>query len=253
MSESISRHELKFLVDPDTAERVREDVTRICALDRHANGGRYLVNTLYLDTPEMRFYGDVRFGRARRVKPRVRWYGVSPGPRIWLEVKAREASVNMKRRNPVPTSMWPGILSPALHAAPTGMMTPFEALVAKSAARPVLHVRYEREPWISGLDDYARVTFDRALRVRSALSSPELPRDDFGFTYVAWETQVGEPEAGVLIEMKSALQIPRWMGALIRRHGLEQRGFSKYGNGIDALTAAGAWSPLLPGVGAAER
>jgi len=113
-------------------------------------------------------------------------------------------------------------------------------LVALHGARPVVHVRYSREAWVSDVDDYGRVTFDRALRYRLAHGAPDLSCDDAAMIHYDDPVAARSPGSPVVLEVKTETLVPAWAMAMIQRFGLVQGGFSKYCYALDRC--AEAWS-----------
>lgn len=248
----IRRYELKYLITEEQATDIREYVRGFCSLDRHSspelNG--YVVNNLYLDTPDLRFYWDVKFRRLTRVKTRLRYYGRKLKDAVWLELKYRQGSIIWKVRRQIEARQWPGVLEarPATGDPPSfqsGAMT-FEDVVALLGVQPMLHARYFREPWVSDIDDYGRVTIDRQLTGRMANGSYDLDCDDGDMSYYDDPVTMGEADSRVLLEIKVERQVPQWAVRLIRRFGLVQRGFSKYCYVIDRHREAAAFPDRQP-------
>lgn len=91
--------ELKFLVADSVARVLADRISQVLTLDTHSvEGAGYLINTLYLDTPQFDIYH--RVGRFGRRKFRLRRYGSES--LIWLEQKRKRSGRVRKRRNPVP-------------------------------------------------------------------------------------------------------------------------------------------------------
>lgn len=234
VSEVISRYEAKYLVTEAMVDAIRDHIRGICSPDRHAGAdGRYRVNNLYFDTPDLRFYQDTRFKQYTRFKPRVRFYGDRPEDWLWLELKHKVRNVTWKSRRRVDVSRLPGLFEDGVlpeGLAPAACLTDsFEAVVARFGASPILQVQYVREPYVSDLDVYGRVTFDRRLMCRR-LSGP----DSFvaGEPFVSFDDPVSQGVASgqslVVLEIKTDVRVPGWVQGMIRRFGLERRGFSKY-------------------------
>ncbi len=241
----IRRYELKYVVSEDKARRIRDFIQPIFSLDKHVPPGEagYTVNNLYLDTPELRFYQDVKLRKLRRRKPRVRYYGAAPDELIWLEVKNREDSVIWKHRRAAPVADWPGLLDEPREPDAGGGVEPllrsFEDVVQLTGAYPVLHVRYLREPWVSDIDDYGRVTFDRYLRCHLARGSTELATPDAAMSFYDDAITAKESESLVILEIKVERRVPLWALTIIRRFELVQRGWSKYCYVLDNAREAG--------------
>ena len=235
----IRRYELKYLVTEEQASAIREHVQGFCSLDSHSSPelGGYVVNNLYLDTPDLRFYWDVKFRRLTRVKTRLRYYGRRLKDSVWLELKYRQGSIIWKVRRRIAAEQWPGVLEPSVASTELprfqdGSMS-FEDVASLLGVEPVLHARYFREPWVSDIDDYGRVTIDRRLTGRMANGSYGLECEDRDLSYYDDPVTMGEVDSRVLLEIKVERMVPEWAIRLIRRFGLVQRGFSKYCYVID--------------------
>ena len=235
----IKRYELKYAIDEGTAKAIREHIRGICSLDRHAfpELGGYVVNNLYFETRNFRFYYDTKFRKQTRFKPRVRYYGLFPEDYAWLELKYRTGSVIWKTRRAVPIDQWPGVLEPRLSDRNKTLIKKgphtFEEVVELFAAEPVLHVRYFREPYVTDLENYGRVTFDRRLASRLARGSPSLIPVEEDMSFYDNPVTTRHHDSPVILEIKVETLVPAWAIGIIRKFGLVQRGFSKYCYGID--------------------
>jgi hypothetical protein len=232
--EVVSRYEAKYVIPEVLAEAVRDYIRGLCSPDSHVGpDGRYLVNNIYFDTLDLRFYYDTRFKQYVRFKPRIRFYGPDPNDVLWLEIKHKVRNVTWKVRRKADSVILPhlfdGMMPPPGERAMVSLSDSFEDIVSRFGARPVLQVQYIREPYVSDLDEYGRITFDRCLNCRplvgpdSLLSGePFLPFDD------PVSTGYGGSESPVVLEIKTEVQVPQWILALVRTFGLRRRGFSKY-------------------------
>ena len=97
---SLHRREYKYLIDEDTAERIRRYICGFCAVDEYAErtGGRYLTDTLYLDTPDLASYRATVENAGDRYKLRIRSYPSLGGGPAFLEVKRRISETILKTR-----------------------------------------------------------------------------------------------------------------------------------------------------------
>lgn len=249
--EVISRYEGKYLIPEGLATEIRRSLRGLCSPDRHSNAdGTYVVNTLYFETPDLRFYYDTRFKRFPRYKVRVRYYGVTPQAYIWVELKHKLGQVTWKTRRKIRTSEWPGLIeTPGMVVGPGAgpsvlVGESFESAVMRSQARPIVHVRYLRQAYVSDLDAYGRVTFDRCLTFRPARGSFELwPAEEMIYYDDAATAVYPVAESPVVLEIKSETRIPCWMPPLIQRFELSWRGFSKYCCAVDKMRAASRSEP----------
>lgn len=234
------RLELKFLIDEIVADRIRAQIRPYCTADRHSAEGLrsgfngYVINSLYLDTPALAFHAAKERGDPNRIKLRVRTYYKSPT--ATLEVKCRRSNVIDKRRAIVASSevarAAQGTFGPgSCPGQSDSVIRDFARTVATSGAQPKLTVRYEREAYESQVDHYARVTFDRRIRVRPTRDWNLYP-DESNWCRIDdhWRTPL--PTHPVVLELKCETAVPRWMSELIRCNELAQTSFSKYSVGI---------------------
>ena len=236
------RYEHKFMVPAFVADALRERMRPFASLDANSlaagtakNGAaarenRYLITSLYYDTPDLDLFEDSNTGVRRRFKLRVRRYGEQLGDSpVFFEVKHRVGDIIRKSRAFVPPLRWARRL---VEDHPDAKLPEidFRSRVLTRRCQPTLLVRYAREVWKGHIDSYVRVTFDTKLeyaRVDEAVlesAGPWEPADDA----VAFD----DDDALVLIEVKFEQTVPRWLSLAIRDLGMRRQGFSKYGVGV---------------------
>jgi hypothetical protein len=249
--QSIERREYKYLVDEPTAAAIREAARPFCAMDSYAEselGGRYTIDSLYFDTPDLRFFNANQLELMDRIKLRIRTYPTTFEAPVFLEVKRRCNDVIQKTRAAVPCPHWQELLrDPAakrldlLRGYNRAAAERFLALLYRHGANPVMLIRYEREAWVSQIDDYARVTFDRRIRsqAQTGLSLEPDPK-----AWRALDSATESIDSMTIVELKFTTSVPRWMVAFVQSLNLFRRSFSKYGTSI--LTWHSAPSPMRP-------
>ena len=249
---AIHRYELKYAVTETQAAEIRDYIQPLFSLDPNVPGeqGGYTVNSVYMDTPGLRFYHDTRLRQLLRFKPRVRYYGTGGAGSATLEVKYRHDRTVWKVRDRIAMAEWPGVLdvsrsertSPARAALPQS----FVDLHHLYGTEPVLHLRYRREPFVSEVDAYGRITFDRGMRYRLMRGSYDLSCHDGEMSYYDDAVTARWEESPVVLEIKTESLVPFWALDLIKRFSLVQRGYSKYRYVIDhCLERAGSVSDVV--------
>jgi hypothetical protein len=240
----IERREYKFLVDRTTAAAVRAAIRPFCVLDPHAAQSplrTYTIETLYLDTPDLSLYWANDHEQVDRVKVRVRRYAEKPGGPVFLEVKRRINDVIAKSRGRVPSEAWAALLADPATPLPVEVTGRDRAAAERFLAihrsmhlRPFTLVRYQREPWISTIDDYARVTFDTWIQAHT-LDSLTFQPD--GGRWRALDDAVLQRtrDSLVVLELKFTTRVPLWLVNITRSLGLVRGAYSKYGNSIRAF------------------
>lgn len=235
---------------------IRAAVRTTSRLDRYAGpDGTYRIRSLYLDTARFDLYWANEREQGDRFKLRARVYPGSEESPVFLEVKRRVLDVIVKTRAAVPADLWRDVLagreaalsalSPAARAGALRFLAPYH----RHHLRPVVLVEYEREAYISELDSYARLTFDRKIAVqpRETLDLEADPRRWRPIDHTA-QTRTAEPVT--VLELKFERRPPAWMSALVRSLELIRYSFSKYCYGVNAeLMLPGERSPWLVGGG----
>jgi hypothetical protein len=232
------RYELKYCVPEHLTGAIRQFALPYVRQDEHARGrpgGRYTIHNVYLDTPRFDFYRACVHGDVERMKLRVRWYDEAAEGPFFLEVKRKVRRVIVKDRVKVSRSELDELFAPdgpealRYHARPE--LREFLGRMTYTGARPVIFVRYTREPYESVFGNYARITFDRAICFQDAngMRLPEDPRA-WCFTDAAWATK--GTRAATILELKTTTDVPRWMCDLIKEFDLQRIGFSKYATSI---------------------
>jgi len=174
-----------------------------------------------------------------RYKPRARYYGEKATDLIWPEIKYRNSSVIWKRRYCIPIEKWHNLFDPEVADQSQSMfknqLDTFDDLVYWYGAQPTLHVRYFREPYVTELEEYGRITFDRQLCCRPTNGSIELNYNEHDMVYYDDPVTSKSNDSPVLLEIKVETLVPVWVIELIQKFNLKQRGFSKYCYGIDSI------------------
>lgn len=240
----IERREYKFLIDRETAAKLRAAIAPFCRLDPYAAASptrTYAIDTLYFDTPDLRLFWANDLEQVDRFKLRVRGYTDAPDSPLYFEVKRRINDVISKSRGKVPRSAWRSLLQDDFAPIPDSIggrdrmaVERFLALSRSMHVRPYTMVRYQREPYFSTIDDYARVTFDTRIRAHAA--------DALTFDYDARQWRAlddavtqREMTSCIVLELKFTNNVPLWLSSIAARFGLVRGAFSKYGTSIRAF------------------
>jgi hypothetical protein len=231
------RFELKYLVRNETALAIRRFVS--CHLKPDDFAAKqpdysYPVHSLYLDSPDLTTYQAVQYGEKNRFKLRIRYYR-DDDETVYFEIKRRTNDVISKMRAKVRREAVQALLNgrpPQLRhlAAPDAKqfvaLQEFCRLMHTLNATPKSHVAYQREAWMSPLNNSARVTFDRAVQCEPEFSA--------GLT-----TSLGDAiapfEDKVILELKFVDRLPSWCSEMVRTFGLVRGGAPKYAQGVFLL------------------
>jgi hypothetical protein len=194
----------------------------------------YPVHSLYLDSQNLEIYWRTVNGDKNRYKLRLRYYSDHPDSPVFFEIKRRMKDVILKQRGGVKQSAVPLLLNGHLPAAehlisktPGALVAVqrFCELMARLHAKPMSHIFYQREAYVSD-DDEVRVTMDRDV-----FSEPHFePR-----IKVKMAKPVHSFLGTVILELKFTNRFPNWFRELVRMANVMQCGAAKYVSGIQLI------------------
>lgn len=222
-----TRFELKYRLTYFQYLKVRNAIKPYMTIDdfsRRARTNRYLVRSLYFDTPGYHAYEQKMNGDCDRVKFRLRTYtskNNASNP-IRVELKLREGNLTIKKSVFVPNDEyqhfmarhhWQNFQDP--------VTTEFERQSLSQGLNPVILVEYDREGYNTRFSSDLRITFDH--QVRSAHTKTLFPEHTFFQTLMP---------RSVVLEIKFKESLPFWLSGLVRSQGLKVIANSKYTQGL---------------------
>jgi len=231
---SFNRFELKYIVTLKQAEIFKKALRAYLLPDEHGNGnGRYMLTSLYYDSPDMRCYWEkvdgIRFRRKLRIRRYVTDEPLTMDTPIFVEIKQRIDRVTQKRR--IVLSYRDAMRLCNDRQFPEEYCLDDETALNEIYAflwqynlRPVSIVQYERQAFIgTDYDIGLRVTFDTSLQYQTCnLLLHEEP-----------STLPMLPPDRVVMEIKVNERIPYWLTELIAAHNLNMLRLSKYCRSIE--------------------
>jgi hypothetical protein len=222
-----SRFELKYRLSYFQYLKVRNAIRPYMTMDPYTQRtptNRYLVRSLYFDTPDYRAYEQKMSGDCERAKFRLRTYDkeYTEASAVRVELKLRQGNRMIKKSVFVPREEyqhfmkhrhWQDLQDP--------ITTEFERQSLTQGLVPVVLIEYEREGYQTKFKSDLRITFDH--RIRSAHARILFPTHAF--------FQMLAPKNTVL-EIKFKDNLPLWLGNLVREQGLKVIANSKYTEGL---------------------
>jgi hypothetical protein len=208
--------ELKFLITPETAERIREWARHKLQPDPHGNGtaqDEYLITSLYFDTETFDVYNRrASYGRS---KFRIRRYGSEN--LVYLERKLKTNGFVSKRRSPAQTVEIRRLSSVEADLSWTGSWYHRRLLLRR--LKPVCQISYERTARVANtVNGPVRLTLDENLR---AISARE-------FHFQPDEQCLRVAPSNVVMELKFRGDTPAIFKELIEKFTLAEKKMSKY-------------------------
>lgn len=249
---ALERYELKYLIPLEMVEPISKFVEAYCHMDYYSQispDKYYTINSLYLDTPSLYLLRFKEMAGAFNFNMRIRSYGEAPKPPYFFEIKYKIREFVRKKRAKVSAENWQNILEwgqipECLDSESGANLQDFLFMKMTYNVEPVILTQYRRKAYISEVDDYARVTFDRDLRYQEQLEWCVKPNERLLCHYDHPESfeSMGE---NVILELKCEKKIPLWMIDLIQKFELMSGSFSKFGNSM--ATHLGNPDLLRPG------
>ena len=231
------RYELKYIIPEWKVEEVRRAIEPFCVLDPNSAKSpnhQYPIQSLYLDTANRDLYRISRERRGRRWKARVRHYDGSDT--VFLEVKNKDCDMVKKPRARIPYDGWVKRVLGPLHPDACSAERIFCERLLRYGLVPTLMVRYKREAWLSTVDSYARVTFDRRVMCQG-WSDWSLDADPRNWIALDGPNSMWGVPKGVVLELKCLSAVPRWLSNVVHIAGLHKISYSKYCRGIERVFA----------------
>ena len=245
---AIDRYEAKFIIPSSLVPGIREYIKPFVDLDPYCSGDppQYTITTLQLDSPRLSLHYAKLWDFVNRFKLRVRTYGDPVGQfPVFLEVKAKYRNSLVKSRSHLPFEKWGKYLfeDEVLRGIQfksrqeTDNFYQFLRLTKEIGARPTMLIRYNRESYFGTMERYSRITFDRRLQYQQTFSWDSWGRDGQwrSLDTPIMQTRRHDKEvnySGVILEIKTLSDIPKWMVSLIIDFGLVRSGHCKYSNAI---------------------
>lgn len=159
-----SRFERKFVIE-DRGVSYVEQIVRLNKYGFRSAFYERQINNIYFDTPNLNYYYDNHFGKSKRVKVRIRWYGDTFGEvkRPILEFKIKSGAVGRKLSFPlISFDFSKGISKQDLHKIFSESDLPEWALNDVLTLQPKLVNYYRRKYYIS-FDNLFRFTIDHHM------------------------------------------------------------------------------------------
>jgi hypothetical protein len=224
--------EIKFIVDPDRAARIRAWARAELGPDPHGDGparDEYRIKSLYFDTEHLDVYQ--RHGSYARGKYRARRYGRDDG--LFLERKLRTRFLLSKRRTRVALDALQALDANPLMDGPGRW---FHKRLIVRELRPSCQIEYHRMARQSPTPHGPmRLTIDEGLEARRT--------DELVLSGAAGSAVI---PSRLILEIKFRVELPSLFKRLIEEFALSPQPISKYRLAMDALREP-------PGAGGRER
>lgn len=213
-----SRHEEKYIIDYRQYAMLKARAMGALTPDVHANGGSYVITSLYYDDPLDSALYEKLDGLAEHSKFRIRTYDYSNRV-IKLERKDKNGILTHKIDAPITREQIPLLDGGAVNlSALTGGAYDLAAQIQAGGYRPVVAVRYRRDAFTFCGSDL-RLTFDTQMEAIDPDAQALFSEDVRG-------VPVFDPNT-VIMEIKYGDYLPGFIRKLTQAH-TKQLSVSKY-------------------------
>ena len=214
------RHEWKHEISYSDLLSIRARLRAVARADPHAEGGKYLIRSLYFDNPGDRALREKIDGVNMREKFRIRYYNLDTSL-IHLEKKSKLNGLGTKFSALLSAeeaqNIVDGDIGWMLDAADRPLVQELYCKMRYQQMRPKTIVDYTREPFIYGPGN-VRVTFD--YNIRTGLKCVD---------FLNWDCPtVPAPDSGIILEVKWDEYLPTVIRDCVQTPGRRVGAFSKY-------------------------
>jgi len=216
-----SRFEVKYLLSPKELQKFANLADRWLCPDVFPE---YMVQSIYFDSPDFRFYEENQEGVDLRIKPRIRIYREKETLRllkVFIELKYRFNRTIKKERTLIDLEHAVNLLNLKFEPICKGdsALSKFEYLAKKFQLSPKANILYTRKAYWSDLFPGLRVTLDSALQGGLPGNSLDIPQGkNVFFLDPAWK----------ILEIKYNKKLPNKMLEMISGLDVSQQTISKY-------------------------
>ena len=213
------RHEWKHEISYADLLAIRQRLRAVAESDPHAQGGRYLIRSLYFDNLDDKALREKIDGVNLREKFRIRYYNGDTSV-IHLEKKSRRAGLGTKFSAALSREEAQSIVDGRLDWMMDSGRPLVQELYCKmrwQGLRPKVIVEYTREPFIYRPGN-VRVTFD--YDIRTGLSCTDFLNPDC--------VTIPAGDAPILLEVKWDAFLPNIIRDAVQTPGRHAEAFSKY-------------------------
>lgn len=224
--EVFNRYEIKFCIDDEQYQTLRERLSEYMESDEHSkNGEFYTICNIYYDSPDNELIRRSIEGPVYKEKMRLRSYGtVTPDDKVFLEIKKKYKGLVNKRRTKIRlvdayTYFDSGTKPEMQKFMNAQVFTEIDEMKNRMNLRPALFLSYDRCAMFAKDDRDFRVTFDRNITTR---------RYDLGLHYGIYGDKLLADDQWIM-EVKIDKAMPLWMTKILSELHIYKGSFSKYG------------------------
>ena len=220
---NFKRIETKYILDKGTLADLKRDLQDYLIDDDYA---RSTISNIYFDNDDYQMVQDSLARRNGREKVRMRTYDSQPSEdsQVFLEIKKKDEEVGYKFRL---VSKPPLVLNYIEKGVQDTIVDDDRVVKELNHLRdrycdlkPKMYISYHRHSMKAKRGHKVRLTVDTNLLYRD--EDLDLTLGRYGYPLLA--------DDKVIMEIKVSGAYPTWLVHVLKKYGLEDQSFSKYGN-----------------------
>ena len=219
------RYEIKYMLTSSQAEELSKIMAEHMYADIH---GRSTICNLYFDTPSFQLIRTSIEKPEYKEKFRIRSYGkAEDDTTVFAEIKKKYKKVVYKRRIELTEKQADEYFCKRKGNIPSSQIKREMDYMFSfyNELKPRVFISYERDAFYAKDDYDFRVTFDRNILWRQT---------DLSLEAGAYGSPLLK-NGSVLMEVKTALSVPKWMRDFLDENKLYKTSFSKYGSAYEKI------------------
>lgn len=213
------RYELKYLLTKNQYVELKELMTTYMTPNEY---GKYRIHNIYMDTKDYLLIRRSIEKPCYKEKMRIRAYGdVNEDSRVFMELKKKYKGVVYKRRMDLPLhEAYEYLFDESPFQDETQITREIDYFVQHyEGLSPKVLLSYDREAFAGKEDSDFRVTFDQNIAIQ----------DHHVCFLNEGEGTLILPEDTIVLEVKTAMGIPKWLLDFFAANDIYKTSFSKYG------------------------
>lgn len=215
----VYRNEWKHVISYSDLLVLRQRLSAVMKIDKHAINGKDRICSLYFETPTDTALREKMDGVSRREKFRIRYYNQDTSV-IYLEKKSKVAGFGNKQKAKLTEQQVMQILEGDIHWMLLSEEPLIQELYCKMNTKrlyPKTVVEYTREPFVYAPGN-VRVTLD--YNIRTSLNSKEFLSKE--------AVKMPAGESPIILEVKWDAFLPDCIRSAVQLEGRRVTAFSKY-------------------------
>lgn len=215
----VYRNEWKYVISYSDLLVLRQRLSAVMKIDKHAINGKYRTCSLYFETPTDTALREKMDGVSRREKFRIRYYNQDTSV-IYLEKKSKVAGFGNKQKAKLTEQQVMQILEGDIHWMLLSEEPLIQELYCKMNTKrlyPKTVVEYTREPFVYAPGN-VRVTLD--YDIRTSLNCKEFLSKE--------AVKMPAGESPIILEVKWDVFLPDCIRSAVQLEGRRVTAFSKY-------------------------